>query len=1078
MSDHKIKNILVLGSGAIIVGQGGEFDYSGTQAIKGLKEIGLKVILVNPNPATIMTDPDLADVVYLEPLHYSSLEQIIKKEKPDAVLPTVGGQTALNCLMSLVEKGILEKYGVEIIGVTTEAIQKSEDRQQFSRIISQIGLSSPENAVVTNLEDGINKLDYVGLPAIIRPSFTLGGLGGGIAHTKEEFVEIASEGLRISPIKQIEITRSVIGWKEYELEVIKDIKGNCIVVCAIENFDPMGIHTGDSITIAPTITLRDQEYQKMRDAAFLIVKEIGLLGGGANVQFAVKNSEMLVIEMNPRVSRSSALASKATGYPIAKISAKLSMGYTLNELKNDCAFNITAGFEPSIDYITTKIPRFDFNKFHIKKPQLTSAMQSVGEIMSIGRSFHESIQKALCSLEEEKNGFKSTNIEPDKVLEELKKNSPEKILIIADALRYGFSVEEITKITQHNPWFIECIKEIIAQEHELIQLGFPNDPIKILKIKKMGFSDSRIAFLTNSTEEKIRKLRKQLMIKPVFKKIDTCAAEFPTKNSYMYQSYEGDGINYPECESGVTLKKKVAVIGSGPNRIGQGIEFDWACVHALSTIQKMGYESIMINCNPETVSTDYDSSNRLYFSPLTHEHVLDILELENSENNLIGVLIQLGGQTPIKLAKELTKSGINILGTSFDSIDIAEDRKRFNSLMKELNIKQPKAQIYYEAQDIMNRNDNFFPIVIRPSYVLGGKNMAIIHSQDELKKYIEYNKFEPLSSILIDEYLTDAIEIDVDAICDRNDVYIAGIIEHIEEAGIHSGDSATVIPVQNVSQKNIDIIKKHTTNICIQLKILGMINIQFAIQNDEVYILEVNPRASRTLPFVSKATGIPVPDIATQIILGKKLNQFNLPSDCQIPGIVAVKCPVFSFASFANVDTILGPEMKSTGEVMGIDIDFPKAFAKAQMSSSSGGLPSVGTAILSIKDRDKNKIKNIATQLIEMGFCIVATKGTAEYLQKYGIHAKVVNKVREGGEHIVKYIYNTPNVTFIVNTTEGARSIQDSVTIRRASLIRKIPCALTINAAQAILGATKSLCNDKALAISLNSITKKQNIEI
>ena len=1032
-----------------MVGQGGEFDYSGTQALKALKSVGIRVILVNPNPATIMTDYELADATYLEPINVEAVTKIIDKEKPDAILPIVGGQTALNCSINLAKSGILSKYNVEMLGVTEQAIKKSEDRQLFSKTVEEIGLKCPENIIISSIEETSKALDKVGLPAIIRPSFTLGGLGGGIAKTEKEFVKIVSEGLAISPIKKVEINKSVIGWKEYEFEVMKDIKGNGIVVCAIENLDPMGVHTGDSITIAPTITLRDEEFQRMRDASLAILNAVGLKAGGANVQFAVHNDKMLVIEMNPRVSRSSALASKATGYPIAKIAAKLALGFNLDEIKNDCANKITASFEPSFDYIITKVPRFNFNKFNIKKPKLTSSMQSVGEVMSIGRNFQESIQKAFCSLEEGFDGIQETDTPISEILQKLETTSPKRILYVADALRYGFTIDEIHKITFYDKWFLHLIQDIIVQEMQLEERGLPKTPYELLQLKKMGFSDSRIAKLCNADARAVRQIRKQFQVLPVFKRIDTCAAEFPTSAAYLYECYEGDSINMPNCESGVTSKKKVIVIGSGPNRIGQGIEFDWACVHALKTIQEEGLESIMINCNPETVSTDYDVSDKLYFSPLDHERVLNIIEKENSTDKLEGVIVQLGGQTPLNLSRRLDELNVKILGTQYESMDIAEDRDRFNELIKSLEIKQPKNNVFHDINNLRSINPNTFPILVRPSYVLGGMNMAIIHNQQELENYITNIKISS-GPILVDEYLTDALEVDVDSVCDGKNIYIAGITEHIEEAGIHSGDSISVIPTQNINKETIEAIKSYTKRISLALKIVGLINIQFAIKDEDVYVLEVNPRASRTVPFISKATGVPIANLATKVILGKKLTQFNLSDYEKNLKNVSVKCPVFSFASFADVDTILGPEMKSTGEVMATDIDFPRAFAKAQLASNNGIPKKNGLVVISVKNRDKNKILPIAQRLLSMGFKIISTKGTGAYLNKHGIKTYVMNKVWEGQPHIVDYILNN-DVTLVINTTEGVKSIHDSASIRRASLMKKIPCCLTISVAIAML---------------------------
>ncbi|MGN7618598.1 MAG: carbamoyl-phosphate synthase large subunit [Ehrlichia sp.] len=1054
-----IESILVIGAGPIVIGQACEFDYSGTQACKVLKQEGYRIILINSNPATIMTDPETADSTYIEPITTNIIEKIIIKEKPDAILPTVGGQTALNAAINLCDAGILERHSVKLIGATKEAIKKAEDRNLFRQAMDKIGVKYPKSVIIRSIDQISDVLEYIGLPAIIRPSFTLGGIGGGISYNREEFQKNVEYGLSISPISEVQVDESIVGWKEFEMEVIRDNKDNCIVVCSIENIDPMGVHTGDSITVAPALTLRDAEHQKMRDISFSILREIGLDNGGSNVQFAInpKNeNDLLVIEMNPRVSRSSALASKATGYPIAKVAARLAVGYSLDEIRNDCTKAIPASFEPSIDYIVTKIPRFNFDKFQGTKKELSTSMKSVGEVMAIGRSFPESLQKALCSLEFGYSGlneFFDKNTEIDQIYNSLVKLSPDRIFIIADAIRHNISIEEINKITGYDPWFLMQIKNIIHHEQQIKDYGLPREAHKLLSLKKMGFSDARLAYLSNNTIEYVENLRKSLSIKPVYKHIDTCAAEFETSTSYMYSCYEGDTINKPECESFITNNRKVIILGSGPNRIGQGIEFDYTCVHAAHAIKQMGYEAIIINCNPETVSTDYDISDKLYFSPLTRESVLDIVCKEQETNSLLGVIVQFGGQTPLKLAKVLQEKNINILGTSFDAIDLAEDRMKFQQLLIRLNLKQPSNVICNSAHEVSQRIKNLvFPILARPSYVLGGQSMSIIRDSNALSDYlITHSNIFDNGSLLLDQFLTNAVEVDVDAICDGENVYIAGIMEHIEAAGIHSGDSACSLPSYTLTKEITDAIAEQTTKIAIALQVRGFINIQCAIQDNEIYILEVNPRASRTVPFIAKATGVPIAKIATEVVLGKKLTNATERKFRH----VAVKEAVFSFSRFPNIDVLLGPEMKSTGEVMGIDKSFEIAFAKAQMAAGYE-LPTEGTAFISVKNSDKPLIVETAKILKNIGFTIFSTTGTSAYLNKVGIVTQHVNKVREGRPHILDLLQDG-RINLVINTSEGIKSFSESSSIRKTALIRKIPYSTTIPGAKALALAIRTL---------------------
>ncbi len=1052
-----IQSILIVGAGPIIIGQACEFDYSGTQACKALREEGYKVILVNSNPATIMTDREMADVTYIEPINTDFLERIIVRERPDALLPTVGGQVALNIAMQLVQQGVLAKYNVELIGANQEAIEKSEDRGKFSKVLDKIGLKYPKNMIIKSMGEAENALQEIGLPMIIRASFTLGGAGGGVAYNKEEFLNIVKKGLETSPICEVQVDQSIIGWKEFEMEVIRDSNDNCIIVCSIENIDPMGVHTGDSITVAPALTLRDIEYQRMRDASFAILREIGVDTGGSNVQFAVDpkdDNSLMVIEMNPRVSRSSALASKATGFPVAKVAAKLAVGFTLDEIKNDCVNSISAAFEPTIDYIVTKIPRFNFDKFIDVEPELSSAMKSVGEVMAIGRCFAESLQKAFCSLEIGMTGLNpilAHDVSKEDIKLALARIHPNRLLVIADAMRKGISIDEIYEITKYDKWFLEQIMNIILVEKK-IQEGRTDLLENLIDIKKMGFSDERLSELTGIN---VRQLRKENRILPVYKRVDSCAAEFPTNTSYIYSSYE----NSFACEAGISKRKKVIVLGSGPNRIGQGVEFDYVCVHAIKAIQKMGFEAIMINCNPETVSTDYDMSDRLYFSPLTSEHVLDIIAKEKQEGELLGVIVQFGGQTPLKLAKVLEKTGINILGTNCSAIDQAEDRDKFQKLLCVLNLQQPQNAICFNEAELYEKIKlTGFPVVIRPSYVLGGQSMSIIYQDNDLREYckIHKNVFDH-GALLLDRFLSDAVELDVDLISDGKLVYIAGIMEHIEEAGIHSGDSSCVLPPYKINAAVKETMKEQSISIALALKSRGLMNIQFAVKNDEIYVLEVNPRASRTIPFVAKATGVQVAQIATRVILGQNLSEFNL--DDVLIKHVAVKSSVFPFSRFPGSDVILGPEMKSTGEVMGLDNEFGLAFAKAHIAAGNI-LPVSGKVFISVKDYDKDKAYEVARKLAVIGFNLVATKGTAEFLNRRGLDVESVNKVSQGRPHIVDMLISD-SISLVINTSEGVKSIADSASIRTTALNKKVPYCTTITAASALTHAIQRIKNSK-----------------
>ncbi|WP_333655563.1 carbamoyl-phosphate synthase large subunit [Dissulfurispira sp.] len=1059
-----IKKILLIGSGPIVIGQACEFDYSGTQACKALREEGYKIVLVNSNPATIMTDPEIADATYIEPLSSEILELVIKKERPDAILPTMGGQTALNLAVELSESGFLDRYGVELIGAKLPAIKKAEDRELFKEAMRKIGLDVPKSAAITSIKDGLDIIKHIGFPAILRPAFTLGGTGGGIAYNIEEYRELLEKGLKLSPVHQVLVEESALGWKEYELEVMRDRKDNVVIICSIENFDAMGVHTGDSITVAPVQTLTDKEYQRMRDAAIDVIREIGVDTGGSNIQFALhpKTGRMIVIEMNPRVSRSSALASKATGFPIAKIAAKLAVGYTLDEIRNDITRKTPASFEPTIDYVVTKIPRFTFEKFPEADATLTTQMKSVGEVMSIGRTFKESLQKALRSLEIGSAGFENIETDIDEIKARLKTPNAERIWYIAQALRQGMGVDEIYELTWIDPWFLNNMKQIVEMENRIKESAISNQQSAemLKKAKEYGFSDKRIAELTGKTEADIRRLRIELGIKPVYKLVDTCAAEFEAYTPYLYSTYEKPYFSLQpsalspkiECEANPTDKKKVIILGSGPNRIGQGIEFDYCCVHAVFALKELEYETIMVNCNPETVSTDYDTADRLYFEPLTIEDVLNIIEKEKPE----GVIVQFGGQTPLKLAVPLEREGVNILGTSPDSIDRAEDRKRFKELLHKLNLKQPESGTAMSCEEAVAVADRIgYPVMVRPSYVLGGRAMEIVYNETSLTDYMKRAvKASPEHPILIDKYLEDAIEVDVDAISDGVDVVIGGVMEHIEEAGIHSGDSACSIPPYSLPSNIVDEIKRQAKALAKELNVVGLMNVQFAVKDSDIFILEVNPRASRTIPYVSKATGIPLAKLAAKVMLGKTLKELGIVKEREVKH-VAVKEAVFPFDRFPGVDVILGPEMKSTGEVMGIDKDFGLAYAKAQ-AASNNKIPTYGKIFISVKDKDKPHAVEIAKSLSEMGFQLIATRGTKQYLEDSGINVDLINKVMEGRPHVVDMIKNK-EVNFIINTVTGAQAQKDSLSIRRSALQHNIPYTTTISGAKAVLRAIEML---------------------
>ena len=1064
-----ISSILIIGAGPIIIGQACEFDYSGAQACKALKDAGYRVILVNSNPATIMTDPLLADATYIEPIHWENIEKIIEIEKPDAILPTMGGQTALNSALSLAKEGVLKKHGVILIGASREAIDKAEDRQLFDQTMQSIGIETPKSGIAHNLDDALRVQKEVGFPAIIRPSFTMGGTGGGIAYNIEEFKAICEKGLELSPTSELLIDESLIGWKEFEMEVVRDKKDNCIIICSIENFDPMGVHTGDSITIAPAQTLTDKEYQRMRNASFAILREIGVETGGSNVQFAVnpEDGRMIVIEMNPRVSRSSALASKATGFPIAKVAALLSVGYTLDELQNDITGGLTpASFEPSIDYIVTKIPKFAFEKFTQANDRLTTQMKSVGEVMAIGTNFQESLQKALCSMEEGLDGLNSVLSKKDNAEEKLRYElsfpGPQRIFYVADAIRHGWSIEKINHLCGIDFWFLNEIKNIINQEKILKEKNLQDiNSEELFSLKKIGYSDSRLARFLRNSEADVRSHRIKNDIKPVFKRVDTCAAEFLTSTCYMYSTYGG------ECESNVTNNKKVMVLGSGPNRIGQGIEFDYCCVHASLAMQEEGYESIMVNCNPETVSTDYDVSNRLYFEPVTSEKIMDIIEIENPS----GAIIQFGGQTPLKLASTLEGAGVNILGTDVDAIDRSEDRERFQELVEKLDLKQPMNTTVRNTEEALISASNIgYPIVVRPSYVLGGRAMQLVHNDNELEIYLkEAVEVSNKKPILLDSYLTDAIEIDVDVISDGVNILIGGILQHIEQAGIHSGDSACSLPPYNLSIEIINELERQSINIAKELNIIGLMNIQFAVKDQEIFIIEVNPRASRTVPFISKAISSSLVMAASKAMIGKSLLDQNFSN--KLPeSLYFVKEAVLPFDKFPLVDPILGPEMKSTGEVMGIGKNFGEAYAKAQKAANKT-LSRQGTAFISVKESDKKYLDELVPQIINKGFDIVATLRTAQYIKKIGYPVRKVNKVMEGRPHIVDEMVNG-NINLVINTTEGKQSINDSASIRQTALQNKIFCTTTMFGALAIVEALSSLESDWSY-LSLQEINKK-----
>ncbi|SNB66230.1 carbamoyl-phosphate synthase large subunit [Arboricoccus pini] len=1077
-----ISSILVIGAGPIVIGQACEFDYSGTQACKALREEGYRVILVNSNPATIMTDPDVADATYIEPITPQFVRKIIERERPDAVLPTMGGQTALNTTRALDEDGTLVEFGVKLIGANRAAIDKAEDRELFRAAMEKIGLDMPKSRTVKSLEEARATLSWVGLPAIIRPSFTLAGTGGGIAYNKEEFEEIVKGGLDASPIHEVLIDESVLGWKEYEMEVVRDHADNCIIVCSIENIDPMGVHTGDSITVAPALTLTDKEYQSMRNASIAVLREIGVDTGGSNVQFAIdpNSGRMVVIEMNPRVSRSSALASKATGFPIAKIAAKLAVGYRLDEIMNDITGVTPASFEPSIDYIVTKIPRFTFEKFPETEPLLTTAMKSVGEVMAIGRTFKESLQKALRGMETGLSGLDEIDIPdfdpevPDQsaILAELARPTPDRLRTIAQAFRYGLSLEQIRRACLYDPWFLGQIEGIVAVETTIRRTGLPDNVEGFLRLKAMGFSDRRLGYLAGKPEAEVRARRSALGVRPVFKRIDTCAAEFEAKTPYMYSAYERGALGSPaECESRPSARRKVIILGSGPNRIGQGIEFDYCCVHASFGLKEAGYETVMVNCNPETVSTDPETSDRLYFEPLTLEDVLEIVEVERSNGTLLGVIVQLGGQTPLKLARGLEAAGVPILGTSPDAIDLAEDRDRFQQLLRKQGLKQPANDICTtEAEALAKAEAIGLPLVLRPSYVLGGRGMRIVHTLDELKSFFSAarNASED-GPVLLDRYLSDAIEVDVDVLADGTTVFVAGVMEHIEEAGIHSGDSACSLPPYSLKSETIAEIERQASALAHALRVQGLMNVQFAVKDDEIYVIEVNPRASRTVPFVAKAIGKPLAKIAARVMAGEPLLKFDLRSGG--PSHVAVKEAVFPFARFPGVDLILGPEMKSTGEVMGLDRNFATAFAKSQIAAGVD-LPSGGTVFISVRDRDKPAAVDVARGFVELGFTIVASSGTAAALAAAGVPVRAVNKVHEGRPHVLDMLKDG-GINLLVNTTESHQAVRDSYALRRAALMAKLPYYTTTAGARAIVGALRQLQSGKLEVTPLQSYVDK-----
>lgn len=1039
-----INTILIIGAGPIVIGQACEFDYSGAQACKALREEGYKVVLVNSNPATIMTDPNMADVTYIEPIEWRTVAKIIEKERPDAILPTMGGQTALNCALDLSRNGVLKQFNVELIGASEDAIDKAEDRGRFKQAMEKIGLSCPKSFIAHTLEEALKAQEAVGFPTLIRPSFTMGGSGGGIAYNRDEFLAICERGFEASPTHELLIEQSVLGWKEYEMEVVRDKADNCIIVCSIENFDPMGVHTGDSITVAPAQTLTDKEYQIMRNASLAVLREIGVDTGGSNVQFAInpENGEMIVIEMNPRVSRSSALASKATGFPIAKVAAKLAVGYTLHELRNDITGGlIPASFEPTLDYVVTKIPRFAFEKFANADDRLTTQMKSVGEVMAMGRTFQESLQKALRGLEMGICGFNLLSEEPEKIRRELANPGPNRILYVADAFGAGFSLDEVHHYSKIDPWFLIQIQDLVQEELALEKKQLSDlDHEELRRLKRKGFSDKRIAQLTKVSEKAVRDYRHTLGILPVYKRVDTCAAEFASDTAYLYSTYE------EECEANPSDRKKVMILGGGPNRIGQGIEFDYCCVHASLALREAGYETIMVNCNPETVSTDFDTSDRLYFEPLTLEDVLEVVRVEQPW----GVIVHYGGQTPLKLANALHENGVNIIGTSANSIDAAEDRERFQKILHDLNLKQPANRTARNAQEaVALANEVGYPLVVRPSYVLGGRAMQIVYNDEELNKYMrEAVSVSNDSPILLDHFLNNAIEVDVDCICDGENVVIGGIMQHVEQAGIHSGDSACSLPAYSLSGEILDEIRRQTKEMAFALGVKGLMNVQFAAQNDVVYVLEVNPRASRTVPFVSKATGQPLAKIAARVMAGESLAELNALEEV-IPQKYFVKEAVFPFIKFPGVDTILGPEMRSTGEVMGVGETFAEAFFKAQLGAGER-IPRTGKVFLSVDNNDKPRLLDVAKRLQEQGYGLCATLGTAKFLRENGIATQIVNKVREGRPHIVDAIKNG-EIAMVINTVNGEPEvIADSHSIRRTALQQRVPVYTTIAGADAI----------------------------
>ena len=1039
---NDIQSILIIGAGPIIIGQACEFDYSGAQAVKALKEEGYRVILVNSNPATIMTDPDMADVTYIEPITWQVIEKIIEKERPDALLPTMGGQTALNCALDLARHGVLEKYNVEMIGAKKEAIDKAEDREKFKQAMTKIGLGSARSGIAHSLEEARQVQAGIGFPVIIRPSFTMGGSGGGIAYHMDEFVEICTRGLEASPTHELLIEESLIGWKEYEMEVVRDSKDNCIIICSIENFDPMGVHTGDSITVAPAQTLTDKEYQIMRDASLAVLREIGVDTGGSNVQFSTNPADgrMVVIEMNPRVSRSSALASKATGFPIAKVAAKLAVGYTLDELANDITGGATpASFEPSIDYVVTKIPRFAFEKFPQANSRLTTQMKSVGEVMAIGRTFQESLQKALRGLEVGADGLDEKTADKDAIEAELGDAGPERIWYVADAFRIGMSLEQIHQQTHIDPWFLYMIQEIVATENEL-KSSQPADLDKdrLWRLKRMGFSDRRLAKLLKTDQHAVRARRFELGVHPVYKRVDTCAAEFATPTAYMYSTYE------EECEANPTSNKKIMVLGGGPNRIGQGIEFDYCCVHAAFAMKEDGYETIMVNCNPETVSTDYDTSDRLYFEPLTLEDVLEVVRIEKP----VGVIVQYGGQTPLKLARDLEKNGVPIIGTTPDMIDAAEDRERFQKMLQELGLRQPPNRTARNPEDALRLAEEIgYPLVVRPSYVLGGRAMEIVREEADLKRYMtEAVKVSNDSPVLLDRFLDDAIEVDVDALSDGKDVLIGGIMQHIEQAGVHSGDSACSLPPYSLSKDIQDELRKQTVAMAKALNVVGLMNVQFAIQGATIYVLEVNPRASRTVPFVSKAIGAPLAKVAARCMAGQSLLSQNMMVE-RIPPYFSVKEAVFPFRKFPGVDPMLGPEMKSTGEVMGVGKTFAEAFVKSQIGAGET-LPSKGKVFISVRTQDRPQAAEMAKGFHALGFTVLATRGTGQAISESGTPVTIVNKVTEGRPNIVDMIKNN-EVSLIINVVDDKRAVKDSYAIRAEALNRRVAYFTTLAGAQA-----------------------------